>query len=62
MTVLVLGAELVIGVQHSYIINVISLIDFLDWLAQDTYLSIAVAERTRVGHYLWIVFFKLFLH
>ena len=40
MTVFVLGAELVIGVQHSYIINVISLIGFLDWPAQDTYLSI----------------------
>lgn len=40
MTVVVLGAELVIGVQHSYIINVISLMDFLEWPAQDTYLSI----------------------
>lgn len=40
MTVVVLGAELVIGVQHSYIINVISSIDFLDWPVQDTCLSI----------------------
>lgn len=40
MTVVVLGAELVIGVQHSYIINVISSIDLLDWPVQDTCLSI----------------------